>query len=197
MAHGTSGIISYDTIHSLFDELKKRYPVVDEMRRSERQGFLSVEQKDGVSMVTALKMQYGFSHLSFLTAVDHIEDGYFSLVYMLRNHAAKLDVGVKVAVPREPAEAATMDTIHHLWKQAATYQRELYEMFGISFPGSPRMEEPFILEGWDNIPPMRREFDTKKYSEETYFPRPGRTSENPSEYMAASMYPEHSDKGGK
>ncbi|WP_416208189.1 NADH-quinone oxidoreductase subunit C [Halomonas sp.] len=34
-------------------------------------------------------------------------------------------------------------------------QRELKEMFGIDFPGSPRVDEPFVLESWDDIPPMR------------------------------------------
>ncbi|MBN2781385.1 MAG: NADH-quinone oxidoreductase subunit C, partial [Candidatus Marinimicrobia bacterium] len=80
--------------------------------------------------------------------------------------------------------------IHHLWKQAATYQRELKEMFGIDFPGSPRIDEPFILEGWQDIPPYRRDFDTKKYSEETYFPRPGRTTHDPADYMKQKLYPE-------
>jgi NADH-quinone oxidoreductase subunit C len=71
----------------------------------------------------------------------------------------------------------------------ATYQRELKEMFGIDFQGSPRVNEAFILEGWDNIPPMRRDFDTKKYSEETYFPREGRGTNDPSEYMKQKLYP--------
>ena len=67
-----------------------------------------------------------------------------------------------------------MISIHHLWEQAATYQQEIHEMFGINFPGSPGVDENFILEGWQNIPPMRRDFDTLKYSVETYFPREGR-----------------------
>jgi len=83
-----------------------------------------------------------------------------------------------------------MASIHHLWKQAGTYQRELKEMFGIDFPGSPRVDDSFILEGWDNIPPMRRDFDTKKYSEETFFPRPGRESHDPETYMKSKLYPE-------
>ncbi len=38
-----------------------------------------------------------------------------------------------------PRDAASMDSIHDLWPTAATYQRELREMFGIDFPDSPRV----------------------------------------------------------
>jgi NADH-quinone oxidoreductase subunit C len=82
-----------------------------------------------------------------------------------------------------------MQSIHHLWAQAQVYQRELREMFGIDFPGCPRVNESFILEGWREIPPMRRDFDTKEYSERTYFPREGRSTIDPSERMARDRYP--------
>ena len=84
---------------------------------------------------------------------------------------------------------AEMPSSHHLWKQIETYQRELREMYGINFPGSPNIEDNFILEGWDEIPPMRREFDTKKYSEKTFFPRDGRKTYDPATYMRDKLYP--------
>jgi NADH-quinone oxidoreductase subunit C len=62
-------------------------------------------------------------------------------------------------------------------------------MFGINFPGSPDVDKPFILEGWEEIPPYRRDFDTKEYSEKTYFPRPGRETHDPAEYMKKKLYP--------
>ncbi|WP_455383230.1 NADH-quinone oxidoreductase subunit C [Salinispira pacifica] len=91
--------------------------------------------------------------------------------------------------PAKPAYTE-MDSIHHLWAQAATYQRELKEMYGIHFPGSPRIDEEFALEGWNDVPPMRREFDTREYSEKTFFPRPGRKTHDPVEYMKQNMYPD-------
>jgi hypothetical protein len=93
------------------------------------------------------------------------------------------------AVARKPAYTE-MDTIHHLWAQAATYQRELKEMYGVDFPGSPRVNDEFALEGWADIPPMRRDFDTLEYSERTFFPRPGRKTYDPVEYMKQNMYPD-------
>ncbi len=172
----------------MIKRLKEQFKISEVVFQKEDQTYLTVEKNDAVSMITYLRDFEGYTHLVLLTAVDWIEDGYFQLTYLLNNYGKKIDLGVRVKVDREKAE---MVSIHHLWKTAATYQRELKEMFGIDFPNSPRLNESFILEGWDDIPPYRRDFDTKKYSEETYFPRPGRETHDPAEYMKKKLYPEN------
>ena len=57
-----------------------------------------------------------------------------------------------------------MESIHDLWPTAATYQRELKRDVRHRVPGQPRRERDFILEGWTEMPPYRRDFDTLKYS---------------------------------
>ncbi|MEI2768886.1 MAG: NADH-quinone oxidoreductase subunit C [Nitrosomonas sp.] len=108
-----------------------------------------------------------------LTAVDWLEDGQFQLTYLLCRTGRKRRKTSACAccIPRE---GASMESIHEVWPTAATYQRELREMFGIDFPGSPRLHEEFILEGWNDIPPYRRDFDTLKYARDSYnrAPRP-------------------------
>ena len=171
----------------LIERLKDKFPVKDEVYQREDLSFVTVEKNQAVELVTHLRDYEGFKHLVLLTAVDWIEENLFQLTYLLNSPGEKFDLGVRVMIDRENP---VMTSAHHLWAAMATYQRELYEMFGISFPGSPRMEEPFILEGWHDIPPYRRDFDTLKYSEETYFPRPGREKRDPAEYMKEKMYPE-------
>ena len=148
--------------------------------------FLTIDKENVVQLLAYLRDYEGFKHFVLMTAVDWIEDGIFQLTYILNSPEKKIDLGIRTKILREKAE---MTTVHHLWNQVATYQRELKEMFGIDFPGSPRVDESFILEGWDNIPPMRRDFDTKKYAEETFFPRPGRSTNDPSEFMKQKLYP--------
>lgn len=154
--------------------------------------FLTVTKDDLPAIITHLRDYENYTHFVFLTAVDFIEKGIFQLTYMLHNYQNHTDLGIHVEINREYPE---MVSIHHLWEQIATYQRELKEMFGINFPGSPRIDESFILEGWQEIPPMRKDFDTKKYSEETYFPRKGRKSLDPKEYMKKKLYPEKRYEG--
>ena len=133
-----------------------------------------------------LRDREGFSHLVLLTAVDWLEAGQFQLTYLLCNRAARLDLGLRVRIPRDPA---SMESIHDLWPTAATYQRELREMFGIDFPGSPRLHEDFILEGWHEIPPYRRDFDTLEYARKAFAQRPGRETLDPATHMQQQLYP--------
>lgn len=133
-----------------------------------------------------LRDREGFSHLVLLTAVDWLEAGQFQLTYLLCNRAARLNLGLRVRIPRDPAR---MESIHDLWPTATTYQRELREMFGIDFPGSPRLHEDFILEGWHEIPPYRRDFDTLKYARKAFAQRPGRETLDPATHMQQQLYP--------
>jgi NADH-quinone oxidoreductase subunit C len=147
--------------------------------------FITVEKHQLELILSHLKSNEGFTHLAFLQAVDFPEDSSFQLTYMLYNYDSGVNLGVKVFIDRNNAE---MTSIHRLWAHGWQYQRELYELYGINFPGSPRVEESFVLEGWQEMPPMRRDFDTKEYSERTFYQRPGRSTNDPKEYMKEKMY---------
>ncbi len=169
------------------DDIKTKFDITEIVKQRDNLSFITVSKEEAISLITYLRDIKGYQHMVLLTAADWIEDDQFQLTYLLNNPTEKIDLGVRVFISRENA---SMETAHHLWEQAATYQRELKEMFGIDFPGSPGVDKPFILEGWEDIPPYRRDFDTKQYSEDTYFPRPGRESNDPAEYMKKKLYPD-------
>jgi NADH-quinone oxidoreductase subunit C len=170
----------------LIKDIESRFETSDYVQKLPHLAFITVEKRHAIALVTYLRDYQNYSSLTLLTAVDWIEEGKFQLTYLINNPQNYTELGIRVMIDRENA---TMESSHHLWENMATYQRELREMFGIDFPGSPRIEENFILEGWDNIPPYRRDFDTKEYTENTYFPRPGRQSNDPATYMKSKMYP--------
>jgi NADH-quinone oxidoreductase subunit C len=174
-------------MQKLYDDLKEKFEVSDLKEQRQDLHFMTVEKKHLIPLLTYLRDLQNYTSLIFLQSVDHIEMGIFQLTYMLHNYVENQSLGIRVMLSRE---AAVMDSIHHLWEHAETFQRELKELFGIDFPGSPGLDDGFVLEGWDNIPPMRKDFDTVKYSQETFFPRPGRSTEDPAEYMKKKLYPE-------
>ena len=174
-------------MRALYDRLKTRFRLGPLTDQRPDLAFVTVEKPFLRPLLTELRDVEGFTHLVLLTAVDWIEDGQFQLTYLLNNRGLAQDIGVRMMLDRaEP----TMETIHDLWPTAETYQRELKEMFGIDFPGSPRVDEEFILEGWHDIPPYRRDFDTKKYAEDFYAERPGRVTNDPRTHMKHKLYPD-------
>lgn len=168
-------------MRDLYDHMKTRYRLGALTERRGNLAFVDVAREELRALLVELRDVHGFTHLSLLTAVDWIEEGRFQLTYLMNNRAENRTLGLRVYLDRaDPAG----DAIHDLWPTAATYQRELREMFGIDFPGSPRVDEEFILEGWTDMPPYRRDFDTLAYSQQTYADRPGRETHDPRAHMA-------------
>ena len=182
-------------MQDLYTGLKDRFQLGEMDARRADLAFITVPAEQLRSLLIHLRDQEGFTHLVLLTAVDWIEDDRFQLTYLMSDRKGARDLGLRVMLPRgtDPMEGPSMLSIHDLWPTAATYQRELREMFGIRFPDSPRVDEDFILEGWIEMPPYRRDFDTLKYSNETFAPRPGRESFDPAQYMAQQMGHNHTN----
>ena len=176
---------------NLINKVSKAFELKDVVYQRSDLTFATANKENVISLVTHLRDYEGFSHFVLLSCVDWIEDNVFQLTYILNNPSEKHDLAIRCMIDREEA---TMTSAHHLWKQVATYQRELKEMYGIEFPGSPSLNENFILEGWDDTPPMRRDFDTKQYSADTFFPRERPETNDPTEYMKKQLHPKDWDE---
>ncbi len=174
-------------ITQIIENLKNRFEVGEISKQDDNFFYITIEKKHLLSALIYMRDTEKFTHFVLLSVVDWLENNKFQLNYFINHPNNKQDICFRVFIDRETAE---MESAHDLWEQIATYQRELFEMYGINFPGSPRIDEPFLLEGWDNIPPMRRDFDTKKYAEETFFQRGSRKTKDPAEHMKQKLYPD-------
>lgn len=177
-------------IDTLLQQLEASFDIINIEHGRKGLTNISVERSRAETLLRELRDKHDYAHLSFVTAVDWIEEDELELVYMVHNFKTHHSLSVHVRLPRDNP---SMDSIHKLWAQGWTYQRELREMYGIDFPGSPRLHEDFMLEGWDDMPPMLRDFNTEEYSTENFGHREGRQSEDPREYMRNNLYP---NRGG-
>ncbi len=150
--------------------LRKKFLLKESSVRRAKRVEVKVEPKEIIPVLLYAKENSGYKAFTHMSCVDWIEDGEFEVVYILWHPEEKINFFVKTGVSRENASLPNIDFI---WRQANTYEREIREMFGIQFEGLEGREE-FILEDWQDIPPMRRDFDTEKYVKEHYFHRPGR-----------------------
>lgn len=151
------------TISEMAARIEASPAVLSVAERYGNQLELRVEPAAIVSTLSLLKAS-GFEHLSNLLAVDWIEEGEFELVYNLFSYQHRLHVTMKTRIDRASAHAPT---ILALWPQGQIYEREVHEFFGIVFDGNPDLA-PFFLHNWQDMPPLRKDFDTREYSRRAY-----------------------------
>ena len=155
--------------NEILEQIKKAFQIEGKVS-SERRTDVFADKTQVSSILLLAKNQYGFKHLNHIACVDWIEDNQFELVYILYNHQTGVTLSIHTKIDRENPEMENIDTI---WDQANTYEREMREMYGIEFPGLVG-EKEFILEDWEDTPPMRRDFDTLTYATNTFFHQAGR-----------------------
>ena len=123
--------------------------------------------KDDVHPVLSTLKAEGWIQLSYLSAIDWREDGEFESFYTAMNWTKPVNIQVRTRIPRDEP---SMNTILPVFPGAKYYERECHEFFGVNFPGNPDYQKPLIMEDWDDIPPLRKDFDPRAYSD-AHFPK--------------------------
>lgn len=123
-----------------------------------------IDKSDVHHLLVVLKSE-GWKQLSYLSAIDWIKENKFEIVYILFNWEKPVYVQVRTKIDRDNP---VMDSILPIFPGAKYYERETHEFFGIKFPGNPDYEKQLILEQWDDIPPLRKDFDPKAYSDKKF-----------------------------
>jgi len=120
-----------------------------------------VDIKDLESSLLRLLNEFEYITLDSINYRDDIEDGKFCITYCLQTEKRDHVLMVQTYIERENA---TLPTMHKIWAQAEIMEREMHEMLGVDFPGHPTLID-FVLEYWDDLPPLRRDFDTLEFVE--------------------------------
>jgi NADH-quinone oxidoreductase subunit C len=156
--------------NKLLEVLKEEFKLLSGKVKRSRRVEVIIENEQIIPILLFAKERLNYIHFSHMSCVDWIEEGKFEIIYILWSPEEKINLLIKTKVAREDEDLPNIDFI---WRQANTYEREIREMYGLPFDGLVGREE-FILEDWDEIPPMRRDFITDEYVRETYFEREGR-----------------------
>jgi len=93
-----------------------------------------------------------FDYLIDLTAVDW--NDHFMMVYHLTSTEFHHKLVVKSRI--DDREKPVADTLSDLWKTAEYHEREVYDMFGISFRNHPDLSRLFLDDDYGF--PLRKDF---------------------------------------
>ena len=94
-----------------------------------------------------------FDYLTAITAVDYLD--YLEVIYQLtslrRNHS------LVVKTRCYGRENPSLPSVVSLWRSADFQEREIYDLFGISFEGHPNLKHIVLWDGFQGHP-LRKDY---------------------------------------
>ena len=101
--------------------------------------------------------QQTYDYLVDITAVEYRDrERPLEVVYILRSLTRRTDLRVKVEL--DPQGDLTIDSVVSLWRGADWLEREVYDMFGITFRGHPDLRRILMWETYAEGYPLRKDF---------------------------------------
>jgi NADH-quinone oxidoreductase subunit C len=152
------------TKNKAIDDILNKIKNIKITHKRERRIRVDVAADSLTTLLELIKGQASYLHLSAITCVDWIKDNQFELVYHVWSYEENSLISVHTRIDREQAKFVS---VYDLYKPADFFERDIFEMYGVFFIGSPRMEK-FILTEWFGMPPMRKDFDSEAYVQETF-----------------------------
>ena len=120
---------------------------------------ITVARENIVAACEAVKAA-GYNFFEDVTAVDWFpQEPRFQLSYHIVSHGLKERVRLRVLLD---SSDASVPTITSAWPSANFYEREVFDLFGIDFPGHPRLTRIMMPENWQGHP-LRKDYPVEGY----------------------------------
>jgi NADH-quinone oxidoreductase subunit C len=100
-----------------------------------------------------LKTTANFNYLTDLTAVDYFD--YFEIIYRITSIDNNNTAVVKTRC--FDREKPVCQSVTGLWQGADYFEREIFDLQGITFSGHPNMKRIFLWEGFEGYP-LRKDY---------------------------------------
>jgi len=102
--------------------------------------------------------ELAFDFPASLCGVDYLgRDPRFEVVYNLYSTAHRHRIVLKAQVPESDP---SVDTVTDLWVGVNWHEREVFDMYGISFNGHPDLRRILMPEDWEGHP-LRKDYPLK------------------------------------
>ena len=117
--------------------------------------YVSRDELPAIARVLRDRSDLAFAFLAEVTAVDFWpREPRFELVYILVSIANRLRLRMKVRLPGADPHVATVIGV---WPAANWLEREVWDLFGISFDGHPDPRRLLMPEDWEGYP-LRKDY---------------------------------------
>jgi NADH-quinone oxidoreductase subunit C len=118
------------------------------------QNYLVVDHDIIHDVLHILRDDEGFDYCVDLTAVHYPKnEKQFEIIYILYSFPKNERIRVKTAI----TEGEGVPTVTDLWVTADWLEREVFDMFGITFAGHPNLKRILLPDGWKGYP-LRKDY---------------------------------------
>jgi NADH-quinone oxidoreductase subunit C len=146
----------------LLQKIETAFPgKIIEQHSSYGYDVIVLNRDDAFAIFATLRdeQDFAFNFLSDLTAVDFLgQEPRFELVYQLFSIPLNHRLQVKVRVPEDDARASSVSS---LWKNGNWLEREVWDMFGITFTDHPDLRRILMYEEFKGHP-LRKDYPVNK-----------------------------------
>ena len=102
----------------------------------------------------------GYNFFEDVTAVDwYPAEPRFQVAYSILSMGLKQRIRINARVFGDDPR---IDSITSIWPAANFYEREVFDLFGIHFPGHPRLTRIMMPDNW-NGHPLRKDYPVEGY----------------------------------
>ena len=102
----------------------------------------------------------GYNFMEDLTCVDwYPSEPRFQVTYHFLSHRLKQRIRL---IARLPGDNPVIDSITSLWPSANFYEREVFDLFGVTFAGHPRLTRLMMPDNWEGHP-LRKDYPVEGY----------------------------------
>lgn len=136
------------------------HPAILETIEALGETTLLVDAPRIVELLRYLKHDEKFLRLSGITAVDwHPAEPRFEVVYLLHSIELNRRLRLKTKLSGKTPE---IDSATAVWAAANWYEREVYDMFGITFRNHPNLVRILNPTDWEGYP-LRKDYPVHGY----------------------------------
>ena len=124
-----------------------------------------MKKENIVAICTFLRDSLKYNLLSDVTAVDYLgREPRFMMVYNLYSIPNKDRLRVKAPVEESQT---SVDTVSTVWSTANWLEREVFDLFGITFTGHPDLRRILLTDDWVGHP-LRKDYPLQGPDREPY-----------------------------
>ena len=147
------------TALSTVEAVQGRFPqaVIEAVEDRDEQTLL-LKAENLVEICNYLKNNLHYAILETITAVDWPERiPRFDVVYHLLSMQEQCFIRLKIQVGQRREEHPAVPTVTGIWAGANWYEREVYDLFGLTFSGHPDLQRIMMPRDWTTHP-LRKDY---------------------------------------